>query len=129
MGLEEAGRGIVLEDLAVPETMGVVVNKAQLDVAVRLVKPTEVASAFANYLVDFYVTLEGLPEEGVIGGEYDYLAGDFGPAGKLYLSLEDVELKNGMMIPVLGSTLTYGEVCASADDFMCGIYLGDSTID
>jgi hypothetical protein len=34
-----------------------------------------------------------------------------------------------MMIPVLGSTLTYGEVCASADDFMCGIYLGDSTID
>ena len=130
-GLVEDGRGVVMTDLVVPDTVGVMVDKAFLDVAVKLEKPA-VSEVFSSYNLDLYVTVTGLPSEGVVCGEDDYLAGDFGPAGKLFLSLDGVELTNGMTIPVLAladETLTYGEVLEHSGDFRCGIHLGDSMVD
>ena len=131
-GLVEDGRGVVMTDLAIPGHVGDYVDSAILDVAVKLQKPAVVPEVFKGYKLDLYVTVNGLPAEGVECGEDDYIAGDFGPAGKLFLSLDGMTLTDGMTIPVLAlanKTLTYGEVLAHSGDFRCGIHLGDSTVD
>ena len=130
-GVVEDGRGIVMSGLGHPEFEGSSLTKA-LDVVVRLQKPAVVPEVFKNYNLDLYVAVTGLPDEGVVCGENDYLAGDFGPAGKLFLSLEGMTLTNGTVIPVLAladETLTYSQVLAHDGDFRCGIHLGDSTVD
>ena len=131
-GLVEDGRGVVMTDLAIPGHVGDYVDSAVLDVVVKLQKPAVVPEVFKSYNLDLYVTVTGLPAEGVECGENDYIAGNFGPAGTLFLSLDGITLTDGMTIPVLplaGEEMTYGEVLAYSGDFRCGIHLGESTVD
>jgi hypothetical protein len=127
-GLVAAGRGQVLEDVVIPGTVGDVVEEALMSVAVKFDKMA--SAGFANYLVDINVTVTGLPAEGILCDADDYLAGDFGPLGKLYIPLDGLTLKNGDVIPVLttaGVTLpTYVEICAAANDVTCGITFGEN---
>ena len=117
-GLVDAGRGV--------EIAGEIAG-----VAVELAKPAAAAtSAFGDYPADIYVTLSGLPAEGVYGTDEDFIVGDFGKFGQIVISLEDVPLVNGMVIPVLATTgidATYAEICADQGSFKCGITFGKDT--
>ena len=89
-------------------------------------------NAYANHTTDFYITMSGM-KEGTIKMDGDcYLAGNYGTFGWIMIPLEDMEIENEKIYPVIttvGFDFSYVEICTQVKDFMCGIHLSDAVIE
>ena len=84
------------------------------------------ANAYAEYTTDFFIKIEGLEDNSFIANGC-YLAGYY-PSFNAWVKipLDGFEIENGKVYPVISSVgfdFSYVDICASVQDFICGIYL------
>ena len=81
------------------------------------------AGGFADFVVDFFVKIEGLAQNEIVG-EDCYLIGNYGEFGWVVIPLDQATFENGVTYPVVSvyDRITYRQVCESVKDFTCGIY-------
>ncbi|MBE6957879.1 MAG: hypothetical protein E7447_01830, partial [Ruminococcaceae bacterium] len=85
------------------------------------------AGEFSKYLVDFYLTIDGLTNGSIIS-DGCYLAGNYGTFGWIVIPADGLELENGVSYPIVSgydATLNYKDICKSVKDFTAAIYITD----
>ncbi len=86
-------------------------------------------SAYAKYIADFYITVDGLSQ--ATYGKGCYLVGHYEGYGWYAVPLDGIEVENAKY-PVMSSIaakLTYEQICTSVKDFKCGIYFAPEFIE
>jgi hypothetical protein len=89
------------------------------------------AGMYGKYLVDFYLTIDGLTNGSIIS-DGCYLAGNYGSFGWIVIPADGLELESGVCYPIVSAydaSLNYEDICKSVKDFTAAIYITDEILD
>lgn len=89
------------------------------------------AGAYANWLVDFYLTIEGLSGESIVADNC-YLAGNYGSFGWVVIPTDGYVLEEGVTYPIVSqydASLNYKDICKSVQEFIAAIHIDDAILE
>jgi hypothetical protein len=88
-------------------------------------------SAYANYITDFRIKIEGIEGGSFTADDDCYLAGYYPAFGTwVKVKLTDFPVQNGVGYPVITGLLpmTYQTICMDVKNFICGIHLSENVL-
>ena len=121
-------------DLIGGSSLTTATNPFDLQIAMEFIakdSAEEAASnAYANYTTDFFITLAGFNGQ-TLTADGCYLAGYYPSFNEwVVIPLDGLEIEKGVAYPVItaaGIDFKYTDICTSVGDFICGIYIPESS--